>query len=97
MYHKLGTSQNDDIIVKEDLSGKGRMLTTSISSCRNYLIVNERDNSYNNVYIANIAAEKLVVKGNKKLVPKNYGKLSFIPIIENFDARYTVITYHSIR
>ncbi|KAJ3137430.1 hypothetical protein HK100_000643 [Physocladia obscura] len=84
-YHRIGTSQDDDILIYKDAEHPTQMFSVSVSDCGRYLILNVSENCdpKNLVYFADLEKQ---FGGNSVL-----GVPQFTPIIDKWEAEYSWI------
>ncbi|RIB07957.1 prolyl endopeptidase-like protein [Gigaspora rosea] len=83
-YHKLGTSQSDDILVYKDPNNPEYMYDPSISTDGRYIILKIEKDCYpvNKLWIFDLE------KTNRRIIEN----LDFLKIVDNFDAQFDYIT-----
>ncbi|CAG8581416.1 12861_t:CDS:10 [Dentiscutata erythropus] len=83
-YHKLGTSQSDDILVYKDPSNPEYMYETSISTDGRYVVLKiDKDCA---------PVNKLWILDLKKTNHQIIENCDFLKIVDNFDAQFDYIT-----
>ncbi|KAJ3290373.1 hypothetical protein HDU79_003358 [Rhizoclosmatium sp. JEL0117] len=84
-YHRIGTSQSEDILIHKDASNPTHMFGVSVSDCGRYLIltVSESCDPKNLVYVADLQKQF----GTNSVL----GVPTFSPIVDKWEAEFSCI------
>eukprot|EP00475_Leptophrys_vorax_P015929 TRINITY_DN22315_c0_g1_i1.p1 TRINITY_DN22315_c0_g1~~TRINITY_DN22315_c0_g1_i1.p1 ORF type:complete len:766 (-),score=203.36 TRINITY_DN22315_c0_g1_i1:48-2345(-) len=84
-YHKLGTPQEDDVLIHRDPENPEWMFGVEVSDCGKYLIisVSESCEPANRVFYIDLESSKL---------EKDQSSFSIVKVIDSFEAEYSYIT-----
>ncbi|XP_071110452.1 LOW QUALITY PROTEIN: prolyl endopeptidase-like [Haliotis cracherodii] len=83
-YHRLGTDQSEDVLVAEFPEHPRWMIGAEVSDCGRYLVmtIHEGCDPVNRLYYVDLKSMQNEIRG----------VLSYVKIVDNFDAEYEYIT-----